>query len=299
MTEPMSDAVDMTRTLDTSESSLPPYYVYELRALSTNEVFYVGKGSGQRVFDHTAGDQDEKARRIAAIEAAGDKVRPVIVGRFATEAEAFAVESVLIRWVYGFQNLTNRVLGHRAAFVRDYNCRDPDHDSPLPGIDVERPLPRQMTGAYTAEQRRRIMQNAIPEKLEALRAALLTSRQLQGLTISDVDLVDADNPRLWVSGFSDAVRLCVALQLSGKRVKLGLNPLNTKALAAFDRALQDIRQPYTIANSASNRRYVHTADFKTKQGGFRGGIPAEDTGQIAHQIAAALARLREPATAGG
>jgi hypothetical protein len=290
---PVLAAAEGTRAPDDNESCLPPYYVYELRARSTNEVFYVGKGSRLRVFHHAAGEDDQKARRIMAIEAAGDSVRRVIVGRFATEAEAFAVESVLIKWVYGIENLTNRVLGHRAAFVRDHRYRDPDQDAVLPGIDVERPLPRQMAGAYTAAQRQRIMQNAIPEKLSALRVALLTSQLERDLEISDADLSDPANPCLWVRGFSDAVRISVAMQLTGERVKLGLVPADRSALAAFDSALLDILKPYTISNAASTRRYAHTADFVTKQGGFPGGIPVEDTVEIARQIAASISRLNE------
>lgn len=54
---------------------------------------------------------------ISEIENAGHTVKQTVIGRFDSEEEAFAVESILIHWVYGIDNLTNISSGHGASFI--------------------------------------------------------------------------------------------------------------------------------------------------------------------------------------
>jgi len=127
-----------TPTQDQHEPLLP-YYVYLLLdPMQGNTPFYVGKGTGTRVNSHVA-----EVRRLLALESAlpagtdaaaglpsgkrqrikdilGSSLAPIelIVARFETEDEAFAVEATLINLVYGFDNLTNLNRGHGSSFMR-------------------------------------------------------------------------------------------------------------------------------------------------------------------------------------
>ena len=114
----MTAAPSEIETTASGVDTLLQYYVYELRDPRNNELFYVGKGTRDRVNHHDSPDEDadgtEKERRIASIREAGypDCIR-LVIGRYRTEEEAFAVEATLIKWVYGRDNLTNLVAGHR------------------------------------------------------------------------------------------------------------------------------------------------------------------------------------------
>lgn len=274
---------------------LLPFYVYELRDPRSGRVFYVGKGTGLRLDHHTAGSDDEKRQRIDEIERAGFTVSRIVIGRFETEAEAYAVESVLIKWVYGFMNLTNKVHGHGGDAVRGWGASD----DPIPGLDVERPPPGVRDGSYTADLRERIERNDVVGKLEALRAALANAAQFQGrgLTFHDVDVSRPDNPGFRVTGFSDHVHLKVDMQKGGDRVKLGLGPIGRAHYEGFTHALTAIAQPYRIKNPDSPGRYTHTADF-VRRGPWRHGIPYGTTDDIIAHIEQTLVRLADVARPG-
>jgi len=91
------------------------YYVYVLIDPRDNQVFYVGKGTGDRVFAHHGDDtfiDTEKIKRIIAIESEGYNVVRKIVNYKLTEEEAFASEASLINFI-GINNLTNIARGHK------------------------------------------------------------------------------------------------------------------------------------------------------------------------------------------
>jgi|TARA_B110000971_G_C20030494_1_gene511205 hypothetical protein len=118
--------IEVRRNSD--EFILKPYYVYVLvDTLNNNEIFYVGKGTSQRGYDHLkdASKTDiaysPKISRIKSIFERDAQPLVRVVGRFSTEKEAFAVESVLIHWVYGFNSLSNEQPGHGARYVRPKN----------------------------------------------------------------------------------------------------------------------------------------------------------------------------------
>ncbi|UQT02906.1 endonuclease [Serratia phage vB_SmaS-Totoro] len=99
------------------------WYVYILtNPLNNDEVFYVGKGCGNRIFAHVndqlkakeGGTLSVKLETIRQIHEAGLEVGHGIVSyNLRDETEAFAVESALIN-VY--PNLTNAVKGHGNKF---------------------------------------------------------------------------------------------------------------------------------------------------------------------------------------
>ncbi|MCA8948442.1 MAG: hypothetical protein KDE27_03010 [Planctomycetes bacterium] len=95
------------------------FYVYALRDPRDGAVFYVGKGTGNRLFAHVAAAIErpaitEKLDRIRAIHAAGREVDYEVIRHGLTEDQAFEVESALIDWL-GLDDLANAVGGHHAA----------------------------------------------------------------------------------------------------------------------------------------------------------------------------------------
>lgn len=90
------------------------YYVYTLSDNNGN-VFYVGKGKGNRIFNHefeTTYFTDSKINnKIARIRELGEKVVRRIVSFDLTEQQAFAAEYTLIEYL-GLNTLTNKVSGH-------------------------------------------------------------------------------------------------------------------------------------------------------------------------------------------
>jgi DNA-binding NarL/FixJ family response regulator len=105
---------------------LKPFYVYALHDENDHDFFYIGKGQDARLFQHAkearrCQSEKEKNKKILEIERSGHKVKQTVIGRFDSDAEAFAIESTLIHWVYGIDNLTNIASGHGANFIRPRN----------------------------------------------------------------------------------------------------------------------------------------------------------------------------------
>ena len=107
------------------------FYVYALIDPRNNQVFYIGKGIGNRVFSHEIesgkSPQSEKAKlqKIRDIEKSGHEVKRVIVNWGMTESEAFAAEATLINLMsyLSADALTNIVAGHHvheALSVEDF-----------------------------------------------------------------------------------------------------------------------------------------------------------------------------------
>ncbi len=95
------------------------YHVYFLRDPDTCQIFYVGKGTGNRVFEHLFEalinpKSTDKLDRIRAIRSNGQEVECIIHRHGLTEKEAFEVESSLIDFI-GLTDLTNAVSGHHAT----------------------------------------------------------------------------------------------------------------------------------------------------------------------------------------
>ena len=92
----------MDKFSEKSLLSLGDYYVYGLIDPRTKQIFYIGKGTKNRVFEHekeSLGSPDSeklKLKTIADIKDAGLEVEKVIINSNLTEEEAFAAEASLI-----------------------------------------------------------------------------------------------------------------------------------------------------------------------------------------------------------
>ncbi len=94
------------------------FYVYRLIDPRNGETFYVGKGKGNRVFAHVAGEQDantdelsDKLQRIREIILAGFDVAHVIHRHGLDNKTAIEVESALID---AYPGVTNIAMGYNA-----------------------------------------------------------------------------------------------------------------------------------------------------------------------------------------
>lgn len=113
----------MDRFSEKSLLSLGEYYVYGLIDPRNKKFFYIGKGTGNRVFEHereSLGNPDSdklKLRTIADIKGVGLEVEKIIINSNLTEGEAFAAEAALIN-AFNYvsrSGLTNIAAGHHSA----------------------------------------------------------------------------------------------------------------------------------------------------------------------------------------
>lgn len=94
------------------------YYVYVLKDPRNSEIFYIGKGIGNRVFQHIIGaieteHQSDKLNLILEIQNTGNQVEHYILRHGLTEDEALMIESACIDLI-GLDILTNKVKGHHS-----------------------------------------------------------------------------------------------------------------------------------------------------------------------------------------
>lgn len=94
------------------------YYVYLLKDPETHEVFYVGKGIGNRINSHNlealvfGEKRTEKLEKIRSITKSGSEVELVVLRHGLTEKEAFEIEAAVIDLLDG--TLTNIMGGHNS-----------------------------------------------------------------------------------------------------------------------------------------------------------------------------------------
>ena len=116
------------------ENSEQKYYVYALIDPRDEKVFYIGKGTDERLFCHekesdkSPESQIEKLKKIEEIEKNALNVKRVILHYGLTESQAFAAEAALINLLNFKQEtkLSNIVAGHgvhEALTVEDFELR--------------------------------------------------------------------------------------------------------------------------------------------------------------------------------
>lgn len=90
------------------------YYVYVYSDPNTRKPFYVGKGKGNRVFDHLSDkNNSEKTKKINSIIEEGKEPIIEILVHGVDEETAFKVEAAAIDLI-GIDNLTNQQRGHHS-----------------------------------------------------------------------------------------------------------------------------------------------------------------------------------------
>lgn len=136
------------------------FYVYLLKNPQTQQVFYVGKGKGNRIFNHVqdaleSSTISDKLDEIRRIQAKGQKVQHLILRHGLTEKEAFEVEAALIDFM-GLQNLSNIVSGHHSSdygikttdeIIAIYNAEDFVTTEPILLININRQYRREMSAS--------------------------------------------------------------------------------------------------------------------------------------------------------
>ena len=127
-------ARSVTQFSELALQQLQGFYVYALIDPRNDQIFYIGKGTGNRVFAHEAesgkSPRSEKAKlqRIQEIESTGHDVKRLILNWGLTEEEAFAAEATLINLMNYIspEALTNAVAGHHvheSLTVEDFELR--------------------------------------------------------------------------------------------------------------------------------------------------------------------------------
>lgn len=143
------------------------YYVYFLRDPRDQKIFYIGKGSGNRIFDHincAVEDTDsEKLNLIRDIQSAGRKVEHFVLRHgLQTEESAFEIEAAAIDLV-GFSNLANLQRGHGTAdfgiksaeeIIAMYSAQELETNLPAMLFNINKRFSREMTSKqiYQATQ---------------------------------------------------------------------------------------------------------------------------------------------------
>ena len=91
------------------------YYVYVYSDPDTKEPFYVGKGKGNRVFNHLDDkSENDKVHKIKEIEERGKEPIIEILAHGLDEETALKVEAAAIDLI-GIKNLTNQQRGHESS----------------------------------------------------------------------------------------------------------------------------------------------------------------------------------------
>ena len=286
--------------------ALLPYYVYELRDPRNNDVFYVGKGTRNRANHHDVPDADadgtEKERRIAEIRESGysDCIR-LVIGRYRTEEEAFAVEATLIKWIYGRDNLTNLVAGHRDEFIRSNQQRaswetskNPAYE-PIPQIDLPKRETGIRDGVFTDAQKQQAIDNAVEEKLSSLQVFLSSRIEDLGAHCSEVKMSRPQDPHILISGFNNSARIFVKLQLTGKAVTVTACPNGDRG--AFIDLIARVLPGQQVANgSLYDRAHLHLHQLLAEQLGEtvnlrRGGVPVDKMDMLLEVVRRAICLL--------
>ena len=117
----------MDRFSEKSILSLGDYYVYGLIDPRSKQIFYIGKGTKNRVFEHekeSLGSPDSeklKLKTIADIKNAGFEVEKIIINSNLTEEEVFAAEALSVdeyERINGASPLEEKDIRHKILVIK-------------------------------------------------------------------------------------------------------------------------------------------------------------------------------------
>jgi hypothetical protein len=237
--------------------NLKPHYVYELVDPRDGEVFYVGKGVGERALHHELEARNKlietnKTNRIRDIEKNSERVTVRVIGRFETEEQAFAVEATLIHWIYGLNNLTNIQGGHGGSSIRAFG-----EFGEIEGIDIPR-RSRQPDGVYTLAMQKAREENGIVEFLSSVTQWL--SEELD-VPFSCIDTSESNKTKAYIY-FTDIRIRIGAFHSSEPTIWLALEPSNPKKLEEFEKFVNKIGWEMRQSNKLARMpKYKGTKDL--------------------------------------
>ena len=262
---------------------LRPHYVYGLVDPRDGDVFYVGKGQNGRIKEHErAARSDEAAetaknKHIRAIHAAGKEVEGRVIARFDTQAEAFAVEAVLIHWMYGRRieeggPLTNIQAGHGHRHVRPMG-----NLQRRPGLDVPDRIAIE-PGKYSRDRLGELLSAGIPDI-----AREVLDRVREGLVRRGIDL-EFDDPRVVESGryIASVAKLC-----NGVVMRLQFDPRKLITNVRATDETEGGRDSFTQAVTKIGLEPKKHGRYAWLDGWLRNDLDFTDTGAILGRIQSA------------
>jgi hypothetical protein len=134
------------------------HYVYFLRDPKNKEVFYIGKGENDRLFQHVScalseSVESDKLDRIRAIENSGMHVEHFILRHGLSKRTAFEVEAAIIDFI-GLSKLSNVQSGHYSTdfgikstdeVIAMYEASPFETNHPVVLININKKFDREMT----------------------------------------------------------------------------------------------------------------------------------------------------------
>ena len=165
------------------------FYVYFLQDPRTEEIFYVGKGVENRVFNHLEGaietdNETEKLDKIRAIVDSGNAVKHYILRHGLTEDESFEIEASLIDFI-GMKNLSNLQGGHYSSdyglktsdeITAMYNAEEFNSEKPVLLININKRYHREITDEELYDATRKSW--VVGSRKEGAKYAIATYRGL-------------------------------------------------------------------------------------------------------------------------
>ena len=244
------------------KEELLKYFVYVLVDPLNYKIFYVGRGQNMRPDQHKAGEEKQKEKKIKEIEERGEKVIRHPIGRYETLIEAKSVETTLIKWAYGKENLTNEIHGSGHSLIRSHSHLSERNFHDISGIDKERNL-YVHSGEYTKKYKKQISDNQILIKLSDLKEDL--NDNFSKLNVSEPKILTIQDPCLLISGFSEVLQIQIRMPPNtGKYFTINYLPKSSKFKNAFEKLIlkkfpdQKVRNgnaygkyfPYNLNNKA-------------------------------------------------
>jgi hypothetical protein len=251
-----------------TDIQLRQHYVYILIDPSAddpwNGIFYVGKGQGDRLNAHDDDGSTTKNERIKQI--GNDRVIRRVVGSYSTAAEAFAVEAVLIDFVFGRSSvnaghqLTNIQSGHNHRYVRPRGNYDR-----LENLDISRRIGERVPG-YLRRRFEALVRNEIPVLAEDVIEQLnlrMDNRGLTGVVLPIDNPSKKENGRFWGADvhFEDEANIILRIQFSPKSVQTPIrarDEATTVGRDVFSARISKLNKQYDDNNKIEikNRRYA-------------------------------------------